>query len=230
MSARESFRDGVRRGIPFAAVGAVLSLSFAVLARQAGFSPLQAILTSALVFAGSAQFAALAVLTGGGAAGAAVAAGTLMNGRFLAMGVAIAPSLPGGPAVRAVQGQTMVDASWAMANRGDGTYDRWLMFGSTLPQYCTWVLGSVVGAYAGNVLDDPGRWGLDAVFPTFFLAILLGELRRPRARVVAALGAVIALALTPFAPPGLPIMLAATAALLGLATPDAGEADEGEPS
>ena len=135
-----------RRGIPFAAVGAVLSLSFAVLARQAGFSPLQAILTSALVFAGSAQFAALAVLTGGGAAAAAVAAGTLMNGRFLAMGIAIAPSLPGRPAVRAAQGQTMVDASWAMANRGDGSYDRWLMFGSTLPQYCTWVLGSVVGA------------------------------------------------------------------------------------
>ena len=179
MSARESSRSGVRMGLPFAAVGAVLSLSFAVLARQAGFTPLQAILTSVVVFAGSAQFAALAVLTGGGAAGAAVAAGTLMNGRFLAMGIAVAPSLPGGPVVRALQGQTMVDASWAMANRGDGTYDRWLMFGSTLPQYVTWVLGSAVGAYAGNLLGNPERFGLDAIFPTFFLAILLGELRRP---------------------------------------------------
>ncbi len=218
-------------GLPFAAVGAVLSLSFAVLARQAGFSPLQAILTSVVVFAGSAQFAALAVLTGGGAAGAAVAAGTLMNGRFLAMGIAVAPSLPGGPVVRALQGQTMVDASWAMANRGDGTYDRWLMFGSTLPQYVTWVLGSAVGAYAGNLLGNPERFGLDAIFPTFFLAILLGELRRRRARVVAALGIVIALALTPFAPPGVPIMAAAAAALLGLATPrdDEEQDEEGTP-
>ena len=218
-------------GLPFAAVGAVLSLSFAVLARQAGFTPLQAILTSVVVFAGSAQFAALAVLTGGGAAGAAVAAGTLMNGRFLAMGIAVAPSLPGGPVVRALQGQTMVDASWAMANRGDGTYDRWLMFGSTLPQYVTWVLGSAVGAYAGNLLGNPERFGLDAIFPTFFLAILLGELRRRRARVVAALGIVIALALTPFAPPGVPIMAAAAAALLGLATPrdDEEQDEEGTP-
>ena len=221
----------MRMGLPFAAVGAVLSLSFAVLARQAGFTPLQAILTSVVVFAGSAQFAALAVLTGGGAAGAAVAAGTLMNGRFLAMGIAVAPSLPGGPVVRALQGQTMVDASWAMANRGDGTYDRWLMFGSTLPQYVTWVLGSAVGAYAGNLLGNPERFGLDAIFPTFFLAILLGELRRPRARVVAALGVAIALALTPFAPPGVPIMAAAAAALLGLATPrDNEEQDEESPS
>jgi predicted branched-subunit amino acid permease len=52
MSARASFRAGVRMGLPFAAVGAVLSLSFAVLARQAGFTPLQAILTSVVVFAG----------------------------------------------------------------------------------------------------------------------------------------------------------------------------------
>jgi 4-azaleucine resistance transporter AzlC len=216
MSRAVSFRSGVRAGLPFAAVGALLSLSFAVLARQAGFTPVQAILTSVLVFAGSAQFAALAVLTGGGAPSAAVAAGTLMNGRFLAMGIAVAPSLPGPPVVRALQGQTMVDASWALANRGDGTYDRWLMFGSTLPQYVTWVLGTVAGAYAGNVLADPERLGLDAIFPTFFLAILLGELKQRRTRTVAALGAAIALLLTPFAPPGVPVMVAATAALLGL--------------
>ena len=82
---RDSFRAGVRLGIPYAVVGFVLSLSFGVLARQAGFSALQAIVTSAIVFAGSAQFAVLAVLATGGTALAAVAAGTMMNGRFLAM-------------------------------------------------------------------------------------------------------------------------------------------------
>src|SRR3954451_22323383 len=103
-------------------------MSFGVLARQAGFSPLQAVETAAIVFAGSAQFAALAVLSGGGSVVAAVAAGTLMNGRFLAMGTALAPSLPGGPLRRAVQGQAVVDSSWALANRGDGSFDRWLLF------------------------------------------------------------------------------------------------------
>jgi 4-azaleucine resistance transporter AzlC len=197
-------------------VGFVLSMSFGVLAREAGFSALQTVVTSAVVFAGSAQFAGLAVLASGGTAAAAVAAGTLMNGRFLAMGTALAPSLPGGPLKRALQGQPVVDASWALADRGDGTFDRWQLFGTTAPQYVTWVLGSVVGALGGGLLSDPSRLGLDAVFPTFFLGILIADLRNPRGRVVALCGAVIALALVPFTPPGVPILAAAAAALLGL--------------
>jgi 4-azaleucine resistance transporter AzlC len=213
---RESFKAGIRLGIPFAVVGFVLSVSFGVLARQAGFSALQAIVTAAIVFAGSAQFAGLAVLASGGTAVAAIAAGTLMNGRFLAMGTALAPSLPGGPLKRAVQGQAVVDASWALANRGDGTFDRWQLFGTTAPQYVTWLLGTVVGAFGGDLLGDTDRWGLDAVFPAFFLGILIAELRNPRSRVVALLGAAIALALVPFTPAGVPILAAAVAALLGL--------------
>jgi 4-azaleucine resistance transporter AzlC len=211
-----SFAAGIRLGLPYAFVGFVLSMSFGVLARQAGFTALQAIVTAAIVFAGSAQFAGLAVLASGGTAVAAIAAGTLMNGRFLAMGTALAPSLPGGPLKRAVQGQTVVDASWALANRGDGTFDRWLLFGTTAPQYVTWLLGTVVGAFGGDLLGDTDRLGLDAVFPTFFLGILIAELREPRSRFVAICGAAIALALVPFTPPGVPILAAAVAALLGL--------------
>jgi 4-azaleucine resistance transporter AzlC len=212
----DSFRTGIRLGIPFAVVGFVLSMSFGVLARQAGFTALQAIVTAAIIFAGSAQFAVLAVLASGGTAVAAVVAGTLMNGRYLAMGTALAPSLPGGPLARALQGQTMVDSSWALANRGDGTFDRWLLFGTTLPQYVAWLLGTVVGAFSGDLLGDTDRFGLDAVFPTFFVAILIAELRTPRSRVVALLGAGIAIALVPFTPAGVPILAAAAAAILGL--------------
>src|SRR5213592_3222034 len=125
---RESFRAGIRAGVPFAAAGFLLSLSFGVLAREAGLSALAAIAMSAIVFAGSAQFAAISIIAAGGGLGAAVAAAALMNSRFLPMGIALAPSLPGGPLKRAAQGQTVVDASWAMAARGDGSYDRWFLF------------------------------------------------------------------------------------------------------
>jgi 4-azaleucine resistance transporter AzlC len=214
---RASFREGFRRALPFAAVGFVLSLSFGVLARQAGFSALQTIVTSALVFAGSAQFAALSIVAAGGGIAAAVSAAGLMNARFLAMGIALAPSLPGGPAKRAAQGQAVVDSSWALSNRRDGTFDRWLLFGATLPQYCTWLLGTMTGAFAGDVLGDTDRLGLDAVYPTFFLALVIAELKQPRSRVVALVGAAIALALVPVTPPGVPVLAASAAALIGLA-------------
>lgn len=216
---RAAFRRGTRLGLPFAALGFVLSLSYGVLATQAGFTAWQTVVTTALVFAGSAQFASLSVVTGGGGALAALAAATLMNSRFLAMGVALAPSLAGGPAGRAAQGQAVVDSSWALASRGDGTFDRWQLFGTTAPQYVAWVGGTVVGALAGDLIGDPRRLGLDALFPVFFVSILIAELKRPEARTAALLGAAIAVALVPWTPPGVPILAASTAALIGSTPP-----------
>src|SRR5204862_1585523 len=90
-----SWRAGLRAGVPYAAAGFLLSLSFGVLARDAGFSVIAASVMSAIVFAGSAQFAAISIVSAGGTIGAAVGAAALMNSRFLAMGIALAPSLPG---------------------------------------------------------------------------------------------------------------------------------------
>jgi predicted branched-subunit amino acid permease len=103
-----------------------------------------------------------------------------------------------------------------MASNGDGTFDRAMLFGSTAIQYVSWVGGTVLGALGGGVLGDPERLGLDAVYPAFFAGLLLKELRDGRAMGVAAAGAVIALALVPFAPAGVPILAASSAALLGL--------------
>ena len=214
----EQLRAGVRAGMPFAIAGSLLALSFGVVAQGAGMSALAAIAMSVIVFAGSAQFTAIAILTQGGTVGAAVLAAALVNSRFLPMGVALGPSLPGGPLRRAVQGQAIVDASWAIAGRGDGTFDRWLLFGSSSVQYLGWVGGTIVGALAGNVLGDPDKIGLDAIYPAFFLALLIEELDDRRSRFVALLGGLIAFALLPVAPAGVPVLAASLAALVGLHT------------
>ena len=196
----------------------VVALSFGVLAEPV-IGATAAIVMSIVVYAGSAQFAALSVLAGGGGAGAAVTAGLLMNTRFLPMGLALGPSLPGGPLRRAVQGQAVVDPSWALANQGGGRFDRHLLIGSTIPQFAAWTTGTAVGVFAGDVIGDPAAIGLDAVFPAFYLALLVGELRGGRTLMAAILGGVIALALLPVAPPGLPVIAATAAALIALWRP-----------
>jgi 4-azaleucine resistance transporter AzlC len=213
---RAALLAGVRAGLPFALAGGLLAVSFGVVAQDAGLSKLAAIVMSVIVFAGSAQFTAVAIVGAGGAVGPAVLAAALMNSRFLAMGFGVGPSLPGRAAWRAAQGQAVVDASFGIASRGDGTFDRSLLIGSTAIQYVTWVGGTAVGVLAGGVLGDIDRLGLDAIYPAFFLGLLLGELRRPRPRWVAAAGAVVALALVPIAPPGVPILVAGLTALAGL--------------
>jgi 4-azaleucine resistance transporter AzlC len=215
-SQNRRLREGVRAGLPFAIAGSLVAVSFGVVAESAGFSAGAAIAMSAIVFAGSAQFTAVAILLQGGTVAAAVLAAALVNSRFLPMGVALGPSLPGGPLRRAIQGQTVVDASWAIAGRGDGTFDRWLLFGSSAIQYLGWVGGTIVGALGGNVLGDPDKVGLDAVYPAFFLALLIEEVGDRRSKLVAVLGGLIALALVPIAPGGVPVLAASLAALVGL--------------
>jgi predicted branched-subunit amino acid permease len=172
---------------------------------------------SAALFAGSAQFAAAAVLAAGGDAAAAIAAGILLNARYIPMGVALAPSLSGGPLRRALIGQAMIDFSWAAASRGGGRFDPTFMIGATAPSYPCWVGGTAIGVLTGDLIGDPANLGLDALFPAFFLALLVeGELRPGLPALAAGLGALIALVLIPFTPAGVPIIAASAAAAIGL--------------
>jgi 4-azaleucine resistance transporter AzlC len=203
--------------MPYAIAAGLLAISFGVLARPV-MGTVAPIVMSAIVFAGSSQFAALAVLAAGGGAPAAIIAGILLNARYGPMGVALAPSLEGGALRRAAHGQAMIDASWAMASLGGGRFDPSFMVGATLPSYPMWVAGTAIGVFAGDLIGDPDRLGLDAMFPAFFLALLAGgELRSGRRAVaVACLGAAIALVMVPLVPPGVPVIAASAAALLGL--------------
>ena len=215
---RERMLGGAREAIPFALAGMLTSVSFGVLAKPT-LGVAATLAMSALVFAGSAQFASLAVLASGGSAITAVVAGILLNLRFVPMGIAIAPSLRHGWFGRALRGQAIVDASWALANQGDGRFDVPAMIGATALQYLTWNAGTIIGVLVGGALGDPKSLGLDAIFPAFFLGLLAVELRRPGARTTSLIGAGIALALTPLLPAGVPILAAALAAGYGRSRP-----------
>jgi 4-azaleucine resistance transporter AzlC len=212
----ERLRQGLRASAPYAVASLLLSFSFGAVAVAAGLSPLAAIVMSAIVYAGSAQFASVGILAAGGGVGAAVAAAALMNSRFLPMGVALGPSLPGGRLRRALQGQTVVDSSWALALRPDGSFDRLFLFGHSAGQYLCWVTGTALGVLGGGV--DAKALGLDAVFPAFFLSLLVGELRKGTRTsfAVTLAGAALAIALVPVTPVGVPVLVASCAALVGL--------------
>jgi 4-azaleucine resistance transporter AzlC len=217
---RRRVREGARAGLPFAVAAFLLAVSFGVIARPV-MGAAAPIAMSALVFAGAAQFAATAVLAAGGDAATAVLAGILLNARYVPMGIALAPSLRGSALGRAAVGQTMIDASWAMANLGRGRFDPAFMVGATAPSYPAWVGGTAIGVLIGDAIGDPNDLGLDALFPAFFLGLLFaGELRTGRiAWAAAALGGATALALVDFVPPGVPVIAASLAALVGLLGP-----------
>src|SRR3954468_16602279 len=114
----DDIRTGLRAGLPLVTPTFAIGLSFGVLA-QPVMGSVAPVLMSLAVFSGAAQFAALTVLTAGGGAVAAIVGGMLMNARWLPMGLAVGPFLHGRAPRRAVESQALVDASFALASRGD---------------------------------------------------------------------------------------------------------------
>jgi predicted branched-subunit amino acid permease len=216
--ASEGYLAGMRAGLPFALVVGVVAISFGVLARSLGWGILAPIVFSVITFSVTAQFAVATVLGAGGGVFAAIAAAVLLNARFLPMGMAVAPFLKGGPLRRALEGQTILTTSWALAIRGGGHFDRAFMIDATVPQYVAWTVGTVVGVLANDIVADAETLGLDVIFPAFFLALVMRELRSGGKRTIAVtvIAAAVAAALVPIGPPGVPVLAACGAALLGL--------------
>ena len=209
-----SFAQGARRVVPFSIAVLGFGMSFGVLARPA-MGPVAPIVMSVTTFAGSAQFAAVSILNAGGTLAAAVVAAILLNVRYGPIGISVAPSLRGPRWSRFLRAQLVVDETWALSADGHGGHDPNVIVGAGLVLYAAWVLGTAIGVLFGDLLGDPGRLGLDAAFPALFLALLAPALNRAESRIAGALGATIALALTPLTPPGVPIIAAGVACLVG---------------
>ena len=211
-----SHRGGAKRVSPLAPASASFGVAYGVLAVTAGMGVVAPIVMSATTFAGAAQFAAASVLRDGGSVLAAVAAAVLLNARYLAISVSVAPAFRGSHLRRLLEGQLIVDESWAVAQIGGGRIDRRLLVGAGLLLFPCWVGGTALGVFGGDALGDPKRLGLDAAFPALFLALLVTLLVSRRVFLAALAGGLIALALLPVAPAGVPVIAASTVCLAGL--------------
>ena len=213
-----------RRRPPYAADALGIGLatgaygvSFGVLAVAAGLSAAQACAMSLLVFTGGSQFAAIGVIGAGGAASTAVINGLLLGMRNTAYGLSMAAILRGSRGRRALASHLVIDESTAMARaQDDPAAARGAFLLTGLGVFVLWNLGTLAGALAGGGIGDPAAYGLDAMFPAAFLALLAPQLRQPGAAGAALVGGLIAVVLIPLTPAGIPVLAASLGVLVGL--------------
>jgi predicted branched-subunit amino acid permease len=108
----------------------------------------------------------------------------------------------------------VIDETTAMAvSQSTSRARRYAFWATGLILFFLWQLGTLSGALIGRAIN-PSDVGLDAAAPAVFLALLWPSLRRPEARRVALGGAAVALVLVPLAPSGIPVIAAASVALV----------------
>jgi 4-azaleucine resistance transporter AzlC len=211
-SASASWRAGFRVGGSLGAGTLALAISFGAFAALHGWPTGLVIVMSVLVFSGSAQFALVTSMAGGGGLLTGLGAATLINTRFIPMAAATARSLRGGRIRRALEGQAVVDGSFVSAQRPEGTVDREKLIAATLVQWPAWVLGTAIGAIFVPSTSFIHAAGLDLIFPCFFLMLLLDALKGQRNhRPVAGLAALIATLACLALPAGAALLLSGSA-------------------
>ncbi len=208
-------RTVVRQALSVAVATGLYGISFGALSVAAGLDVWQTVALSLLMFTGGSQFAFVGVLGAGGAGVAAIGTATLLGARNALYGAAMAPLLGLTGGRRILAAHVTIDESTAVATaQRDADLARTGFWWTGLGVFVCWNAFTLVGALAGNALGDPRRWGLDAAAAAAFLALLWPRLGGRPAQLVAGGAVVVALALTPFVPPGLPVLAAAAVAVV----------------
>jgi len=211
----------IRSGVAVGLAVSLYGVSFGALAVAAGLDVWQTCVLSLLMFTGGSQFALIGVLAAGGvpvtaATGwSAIAAATLLGTRNALYALRTAPIVGPGAARRLLAAHWTIDETAAVSTAQPTPEARRAGFWVTgAVIYAGWNTTTLIGALLGDLLGDVRAWGLDAAAAAAFLGLLWPRLRGLQPVAVAIAAAVVAVALAPWTPAGVPVLAAAAVAIV----------------
>jgi predicted branched-subunit amino acid permease len=183
----DGFRRGLRDGLPLGLSIFAYGLGFGLVAAQAGFGIGRSVVTSAAIYSGSAQLAAVNLLQTGAATLTALFATILViNARYFLFGAALQPWLGQVSAPKAYGSLLLLgDANWMLTMRAirAGEADRAYLAGTGTPMFVGWLAGTAIGAGAVTILPAPEALGFDLMLPAF-AAAMTAAMTKARADLV----------------------------------------------
>ncbi|MCL2379688.1 MAG: AzlC family ABC transporter permease [Coriobacteriia bacterium] len=187
----KQFRAGLRSGFPIFLGYLPVGIAYGILTVNFGFTPIQAILASALALSGVGQFVALSTLALSESVMASILASTIVNLRYILFSASLSPHLQGlKMRILAGIGFTTTDESFAI----NSTEIRELrasphsMFGVGAIGWLGWVLGTGIGTIGAQFLGDLSAWGIYFAIPAMYAALFVA-LANNRKQVYCGLGA-----------------------------------------
>jgi predicted branched-subunit amino acid permease len=195
---------------------AFVGLAFGAVTTGAGLPVWLPVVLSLAVFGGAAQFLFVGVVGAGGSPFAAAAGGLLVNSRLLPLGLAVGDLLGPGWLRRLVGAHLVTDETVAFTTAQLEQRRRATFWACGTALILAWNAGVLVGTAGGRLVPDTDALGLDAAFPAVLLALVMPALRDRATLRAALVGAVVAVAASPWLPAGLPVLLALAGVLVAL--------------
>lgn len=207
--------DGARASIPLLVGALPFGLVTGVAAVEAGVGALGSTAWSVVVFAGSAQLAAYAVIGSGASLAVVVATAMIVNARFVLYSVSLAPHLADlSRPRRLLAAYLLTDQAYITAlvrfREPLDLRSRWRFYlGAALALWVVWQASTLAGALLGGVMPDSLPLGF--AVPLAFLAMLVPTITGRPTLVAALVGGAVAVITAPLG--SLSLLLSAIAGI-----------------
>ncbi|CAI1058872.1 AzlC family ABC transporter permease [Serratia quinivorans] len=190
-----TFTHGVVDSLPIVIGYVPVAFAFGLSAVKLGFSPLESIFFSCIIYAGASQFVITALLSAGMSLWVSALTVMAMDIRHLLYGPAlrhrIVSRMSAGKTALWAFGLTdeVFAAATAKLMRNNRSWSENWMLGISLCSWLSWVAGTAIGALFGNgpleqypVIEA----SLSFMLPALFLSFLLAAFRRPQSLTIVA--------------------------------------------
>lgn len=189
---------GVKASIPIVLGYVPIGLAFGILASQQGLSVGEIFSMSLIVYAGSAQFIAAAMMSAGAGAFSVISTAFLVNLRHLLMSAALSPHMKKfSRRQKAFIAFGITDETFAVTSSyaGDNKTSPEYFMGIHIVSQMSWIAATVLGGIFGGRISDSSKWGIDFALSAMFIGLLVMQLKNRIYILVAVFAGVLSLIL-----------------------------------
>jgi predicted branched-subunit amino acid permease len=172
-------RHGARAALPAFPGFIMFAVAFGTAAAQKGLSLAETLGLSAFVYAGASQMVGLEIWQQVWTPSTILTIMTVtavVNARMILLGATLQPWLKDEPLARtALNLFLLTEAGWLVGTRyhSEGGRDVGVLLGCGIILWLVWLVATLTGFFAGALVPEPRRFGLDLVMPIFFGVMLV---------------------------------------------------------
>ena len=180
MSRKSKFIEGCKKGIPITFGYVPMGIGYAAIAMKAGFTSLQTVSMSVLVYAGAGQIIAASMALSSASIMAVILTNFVVNLRYFVMSTCVLnkiedSNLP----LNIFAAHLTVDESFAMFSlSGDSSI--WTYLGISVTSWLSWILGAAIGVVTLNLLPVIVTNSFNISLYALFVAILVPAIKESK--------------------------------------------------
>lgn len=187
-----SFKQGIRDGIPICLGYLSVSFAFGIAAVGMGLSIFESVLISMFNLTSAGQLAGAPIVAAFGSMAELAATQLVINLRYSLMSVSLSQKL--GKGVRFIDRLWIAffntDEIFAVASSNKGTVGKGYMLGLAVTPYLGWTAGTLLGAVVGDILPGIVASSLGVALYCMFIAIVVPPCKRSRPTLLCVLLAI----------------------------------------